>query len=622
MSFLSAARRGAWNGRWLIASLCAVAVIWPAVSRGQRADGLGQPVLSANASAEQEPLPKKPSKADPPIGRAADPVEAIKQALQPIAFDNFELQAKRKKTIESATSELKTIMQLRKAYFLSDWRLADPEKFDPEKDKETETQRLRKEIGVRLTKAITQAAQAPDSEQKVSVAMWIADLAGNDQSEHREAARFARGLTKVVLQLLEEKEITVRQAALHALGQIMPSPADAFPALKNTLAKDVLGPRRLAAFALTDLVKNAKEHARHEQLEVLDQVIGTASQGLRDADESVRGYSLMAVLDAAKALLNHISAPGAELTVKLKEDVQLKLNERTVLAPELQKVMKTLQATMPQLLKSLSDPTVKVRLTALQALDDVCNTRAKIVADLRDLHNAAPDKRVNTSQLLKDYAVPDPLGTIVEGEWKQITRLLKDADERVRRGAIEFLEALGEQVEPALSEITQALRDPNPFVRWTAARTLRNVPADKVSYDAVRALAFLLMDADPDVSKAAAVTLEALGPYAQDAVPELGHMIANSDAAERSWDAENRLAAMKALAAIGPAKSAAAIPKLIAAMADEDARIRRQAAETLGIYGPAARSALPALRQALRDDDGEVRLYAAEAILSIKSGKK
>jgi HEAT repeat protein len=130
------------------------------------------------------------------------------------------------------------------------------------------------------------------------------------------------------------------------------------------------------------------------------------------------------------------------------------------------------------------------------------------------------------------------------------------------------------------------------------------------------------MDADPDVIKAAAVTLEALGPYAQDAVPELGHMIANADPAERAWDAENRLAAMKALAAIGPEKSVAAIPKLIAALTDQDPRIRRQAAETLGLFGPVARTALPALWQALRDDDGEVRLHASEAIISIKSGKR
>ena len=129
------------------------------------------------------------------------------------------------------------------------------------------------------------------------------------------------------------------------------------------------------------------------------------------------------------------------------------------------------------------------------------------------------------------------------------------------------------------------------------------------------------MDADSDVSKAAAVTLEKLGKYAQDAVPELGHMIANSDPANRAWDPDNRLAAMKALLAIGPERSAAAIPKLIAALADQDPRIRRQAAETLGVFGPTA-SALPTLWQALRDDDSEVRLHASEAIMNIKSGKK
>jgi HEAT repeat protein len=621
MSFLSAARRGAWNGRWLIASICAVAVISPAVSRGQRAEVQKQPNLSGNAS-RQGPAPHLTSQVDAQTGRPADPVEAIEQALLLPAIENPEVQAKRKKMIETAIPDLKTIMQLRKAYFLRDWRLVDPEKFDPERDKESDTQRLRKEIGVRLTKTISQAAQGPDSEKKVSVAMWIADLAGNDKSEHRDAAKFARGLTGIVLQLLKEKDTTVRQAALHALGQIMPSPADAFPALKNTLAKDVLGPRRLAAYALTDLVRNAKEHPRFEQLEILEQVISTASSGLRDADEAVRGYSLLAILDVAKAFFAHVATPGEELTIKVKDDAKGKLNEKTVLMPDLQKVMKTFQTAMPQLLQALDDPKVKVRLTALQALDEVCNARAKIVHDLRELQKFTPEKQENTSELLKAYAVPDPLSGIVERDWRYITRLLKDDDERVRRGAIEFLEVLGEQVEPALPEITQALRDPNPFVRWTAARTLRNVPPAKVRHDAVRALAFMLMDSDQDVSKAAALTLEALGKYAEDAVPELGHMIANADPANRAWDPDNRLAAMRALAAIGPERTMVAIPKLIAALADQEERIRRLAAETLGLYGPAARSALPALWQALRDEDGEVRLHAAEAILSIKSEKK
>jgi HEAT repeat protein len=608
MTVISAARRGAWKCRWLLAGLCAVAALLPAVSWGQRADSGAPAIVPAEA-----PLA---SQVDAQDGRPADPVDAIKQALLLEIGNSFDLRAKRNKMIETAVPELKTIRQLRRAYFLSEWGNPDPVKDD-------DALQFRPKIGERLTKAISQTAQGADAEQKISVAIWIADLAGDaglrddrdlfkDQFTAKE--QFVRGLTGIVLGLLKDKETSVRQAALHALGRITPSPAEVFPALKNALEeKDALGPRRLAAFAMTDLAKNAKAHPRLEQMEVVEKVIVTASFSLRDADESVRGYSLLAILEAAKAFMNHLST---------RAEVTIKLDDKLVLAPDLQKLMNAFQTSLPQLLLALDDPKVKVRLTGLQTLDQVCTARAKIVQQLRELEKFAAEKHENASQLLKAYAAPDPLGGIVERDWTYIARLLKDDDERVRRGAIDFLEVLGEQAEPALPAITEALRDPNAFVRWTAARTLRNVPAKKVGYNAVRALAFLLMDPDADVSKAAAITLETLGPGAQDAVPELGHMIANADPANRAWDPDNRLHAMRALAAIGPKLSAAAIPQLIAALADQDARIRRQAAESLGMYGPAARAALPALWQAMRDDDGDVRLNASEAILNIKSGKK
>ena len=99
-------------------------------------------------------------------------------------------------------------------------------------------------------------------------------------------------------------------------------------------------------------------------------------------------------------------------------------------------------------------------------------------------------------------------------------------------------------------------------------------------------------------------------------------MVANGDENNRGSDAENRVAAMKALVSIGGNLSQRAIPKIAGALADPDVRIRRAAAETLGGYGPAAKEAVPALRQALRDDDSEVRLNASEAILSIATPKK
>src|SRR5262249_10364390 len=53
------------------------------------------------------------------------------------------------------------------------------------------------------------------------------------------------------------------------------------------------------------------------------------------------------------------------------------------------------------------------------------------------------------------------------------------------------------------------------------------------------------------------------------------------------------------------------------ALKDEAIPVRREAADALGAFGPAARPALPALTERLQDQDGEVSLAAAEAIASV-----
>jgi HEAT repeat protein len=564
MSVLTHLRCGSWNRLWLLAGICAASVLVPAISR------------------------------------AADPVDRLRQALKLDVGESVELQVSRKKMIDSAIQEAHTISQLRRAYFLTEWQGQE----------QADLQKARKEIGDKLTASIRRSAQMADLDQQLAAAMWIAELSEADQSIDAKD-KFARGMTDIVLGLLKQKDVSVRQAALHALGRITPNPAEAFPPIKSTLQSDALGPRRLAAYALSDLIKNIKLHERDEQMEIMDKVISTALFSLRDADESIRGYSLQAILEAAKAFLVHITTPGEELTGEGKG--------KAVLKPNVRKILTTLQGANPQLLQALYDPKINVRLTAMQTLDQINNARFKIIQEFQKL---APERRDNSSQLLKTYNVPDPLGNVVERDWTFITRLLKEDDVRLRRSAMDFLELLGDQVQPALPEITQALRDPDSFVRWSAARTLRNVEPNRVSSDAVRALGQLVMDPDPDVSKAAAGTLEALGAAGPEAAEALGLVIANGDSENRSWDADTRIAAMRALVSIGPERTAGIIPRLMTALADADPRIRRAAAETLGRYGSTAHSALPALRQALRDDDSEVRLNASEAILNITAPRK
>jgi HEAT repeat protein len=531
-----------------------------------------------------------------------------------VPSSDLQLAAKRNKMIEAIIPDLKTIAHLRRAYMLKEWKshfaameiakAADPLKPLP---KVLDVERYRTEIGVKLGKALRAVTQEPSPSKQKAVAMLIAGMAADEPV-------YTRTLTDVVRDLLKAKDTAVRQAALNALGKITPDPADAFPLLQDTLKKDEVGPRRLAAYALSDLVRNSRALQKtSEKLDTIDRAIGLAAGSLDDADDWVRGYCLQAIQESARAIAEHYSS-AAELTAE----------ERKALRPALQKTFKIYQAANPALVKALGDLRPNVRLAALQTVDQIGTTRAKIIQTLREIN---PDRRERSVETLKAFEVPDPLIAIVGKDLKAVTRFLKDDDVRFRRGAIEFLEQLGDQAETALGEVTEALRDSDAMVRWSAARTVRYIPGDKVGAEAIRLLGTMLIDPDPDLGRAAAAALEGIGPAAQDAVDWLAFVIANGDTDSRNWDTENRVAAMNALVSIGSPAAHRAIPKLLVALADSDVRLRREAAYTLGQIGRPADASyfeqeLEALQKAMSDEDPEVRINASEAILSIDVMRK
>jgi len=70
-----------------------------------------------------------------------------------------------------------------------------------------------------------------------------------------------------------------------------------------------------------------------------------------------------------------------------------------------------------------------------------------------------------------------------------------------------------------------------------------------------------------------------------------------------------------ALIEIGPA----AVPALIGALKDENEKVRRSAAGTLGIIGLEAKTAVPFLIEALKDKNEEVRQESAGALENINT---
>jgi hypothetical protein len=411
------------------------------------------------------------------------------------------------------------------------------------------------------------------------------------------------------------------------------------PLLRQTLEPEQhLGARRFAAYALGDLARNTiylrdddpLRSEDTEELPTIEQVIGAAADGLTsnakkirdgmgDEDEKVRGYCLQAILESAKALTDHIGSTRSVLRQQ---------GNKTSLQAGVNAIFQAMQTVNPRVLDQLhKHREINVRLSAMHTMDQICQCRSKLIQTLLQddklmqslLDGRTTKKSVGTAELLKAVHAQDPLENVVEkGDWKKLVALLEDRNDdiRIRRGAIEVLEQLGDQVEPAAGAVERALNDPDRQIRWAATRTMRHLPPEKISSAAIGALGRLLGDPDTDLSGAAADVLGELGLDAKEAVDALVYHMMDGDV-------ENRIKAMNALVRIGGAAGLSATPKLMESLNDSDVRIRRAAAETLGQFGAAAKAAIPALRAAGRDVDPVVRLNASEAILTIAAaGKK
>ncbi len=568
---------------------------------------------------------------------ASDPVESLREALKPGATEPTPQQiATRNKNIGQIIANLRYLGDLRRAFFLKEWgNTVDG------LEKKTDLEDFKKQIGERIKTAIRTSASGSEAQQ-LATALHIAEVAESDiPTERKVEGKYAAIFSSVLLGdkgLLKNPNITVRQAAIHALGKITPVPDPAIDALAEVIQKDQLGPRRLAAYALHDLVKNAHFLDRESELRTFERAILTATSGLTDADDQVRGHCLEVIKLSAERNTDY---PW------LFDPMRLIVKDGKI-TPEKEfiKVFEAHALATPKLLQALSDDNTNIKLTAMMALEKISLTRSRIAAKIDEkAAELNPDKPSPRGQTLKVNGIADPLGNMVERGWIAIAHLLQRGSEKeavsVRRRAAHLLEILAEDIDRTSAEmhknkpaerrrfvgaITAGLFDTDRFVRMTSTRAMRSIELAQIDREMVLALGYILIDNkqyDADLSETAVKTVEAIAanPNARAAIPFLKAVLVDPQK-----DAETRIGAMKALIAMGGPEANEAFPQIIGALSDSDVRVRRTAAETLGrLARPATREiaedALRALRAALRDDDSEVRLNATEAILSISVPK-
>ena len=286
----------------------------------------------------------------------------------------------------------------------------------------------------------------------------------------------------------------------------------------------------------------------------------------------------------------------------------------------------------PALTARLSDPHPLVRAHAAYALGKIGKSDEAIVAALAAAigDEDAAVRRAAAGALRALPADPDVVRPIM-------VKMLENAEPRAIVHAVEALAEGGKERVPVLIE---ALK--HPEARYWVCLILSEIGPDAET--AVPALIEVLADELPEVRMEASLALGKIGPAAASAVPALKKALDDPQQGGRytavyalgsigSADADSELEALVeqddaflqmlavwALARIHPddtARTATAVPLIVAALTHDDVRLRSAAARALSELKAPPEIVGPALIAALKDAEPVVLANASDALASL-----
>ena len=204
------------------------------------------------------------------------------------------------------------------------------------------------------------------------------------------------------------------------------------------------------------------------------------------------------------------------------------------------------------LIEALSDPHYSVRIAAAEALGEIGDPDA-VEALVRTLGDEREDVRIAAASALSRI-----------GDRRAVQPLIHLFRDRYHGVRVAAADAVAEFGRGALRELEEALNDPLPVVRVTAAKAIGLIGAT----ESIPLLITYLGDAAPDVRWSVA---RALGDFGAMAIEPISHVL-------RSGTREMRLAAIDALWEI-PDEGAGDVLRY--ALDDEDEEVRTKAAAAL-----------------------------------------
>jgi HEAT repeat protein len=404
-----------------------------------------------------------------------------------------------------------------------------------------------------------------------------------------------------------------RAMALTALAGAGPKAEGAIPGLVECIKSGETFQRWQAAVLLGSLGKPGVVHLRKllgnkeaEVRRVATQGLGAAGESGKEAIEDLQAtlgdISPSVSISAAEALWRLAKDPAV-----IKAFEQYLKGETYAVRREaleaVSRIGKGMGPLTPTLRPMLHDTNANIRVMAV-AVFGAMGEEGK--GALEDFEKILASNRVD----MRSYIFRE-LPKIGEPAIPLLSKLLKDADHRLRWEAAEAFGKMGAKAANGLPALREALKDGNMTVRMRTAEALASMgPAAK---PAVPELLERLKDAEPRVQVRAAYALHRIDKHPE-GVPALVRALSSRDIAAA------QMASMH-LFEIGPdAKSAQ--PGLVKLLAEgTEPYDRARAASLLGSFGPAAKDAVPQLKQALHDPHAEVRIRAAGALFTIDKNK-
>jgi HEAT repeat protein len=558
------------------------------------------------------------------LAQQTDPVEDLRILLPGTMAieENPAALNYRKENLLKAVDNLKSISDMRRALSLSEWKDQD---IRVNQKLSQVDQEVRAVIGKKIEQIIEQMVEKGSPTDQVAVATMIGEIGPKIRSvKPNDFHGFARELTPYLVALSKSQDSQVRQAAGRALGNINPDPASAISALSALLKSPVVEDRRAASEALGELVRNvAQLHKKGsvqtgvdalppDIMEASARVVGPGGECSKDSDAVVRRNGMEAIYQAAATLQDLVPKPDEPTllppSTRLWSDAEKRMVQEATQKYQADKALyqpliDAFKEQAENLARTVADPDAEVRITVRHALDMIATARLRLLR----YEWSIPNPNVPKDNL---QAPTDALALALRPSMLIIAARTGDPDYRVRRGSLDFLESLEDAAGPAVPRIALALGDRDLFIRWAAARTLGKIGPIQPELTVPRLAKLVQVSQDTDVRETAAGTLRRYGTVARAALPDLiGGLNVGEPAAQE--------AIMKAIISVGGDDAKLALPQLKLTLRSPTATLRRAAAETIGLIGPAAVDAVPDLRALLNDDDSAVRAAASEALVNI-----